>query len=281
MSDGLAILSGLLRGLPGLTQGMESAEQEARKQKELQLQEESRFTDIAPLAKVLNLNLQSGMPTRVPTAAADLTLRLAAEQKKQTEAQQRAEQFATQFEASAPTTGETQIPYKTPIDPKYAQFAAAIRAQGSFVPGDLAALQNIIGVSGKPKVEYKPGKEGYYSFITDPHTGELVRPPSLVPGVEPAEGKSVYTRSDIENQLKAQELTPGTKEWYIAYNDLARTIPVPQGGQLFGIGTVGAAQPGATPERLAIKRPGATILRLSLVSVRPLGLGSFFSLFLS
>lgn len=50
----------------------------------------------------------------------------------------------------------------------------------------------------------------------------------------------VFSREDIEAQLEMQGLKKGTPAFQTAYNNLARQVPLQQGGMLVGAGNVGA-----------------------------------------
>lgn len=105
-----------------------------------------------------------------------------------------------------------------------------------------------IGPEGapRPKVEIRPGAGDQFAVTLDPRTGAPIGTPTPL-GIGAPESKGVYTRADIEDQLRLEDqaaraagkpgLPPGSLAYRQRYNDLARQVQVAPGGQVFGAGT--------------------------------------------
>src|SRR5204863_25511 len=92
--------------------------------------------------------------------------------------------------------------------------------------------------------------------------GDVVKPPHAL-GIGVGENKGPYTRADIEKLIQLEHTTPGDSNYgklapgsigfQRRYNDLARTLVMPQGANVVGAGSglpgVGAA-PGSAPGAL-------------------------------
>lgn len=136
------------------------------------------------------------------------------------------------------------------------------------IPKDARAVSSVTGQPfgsppppPRPKVELRAGAGDTYAISTDPDTGEVQGQPRAT-GIGAPEAKGVYGRTDVEAQVNLEHTTPG-QQYYgklapgslarqQRYNDLGRTIMVPQGGSAFGAGTGLGGSPPPGPAQMPI-----------------------------
>ena len=96
----------------------------------------------------------------------------------------------------------------------------------------------------KLKIDRIQGKDGFYNVVIDETTGKEIGRQKLE-GIEPPGSKGVYTREDIDDQIRLEDAKRtidgkppmNALEKRQRYNDLARSAVLAEGGNLIGVGS--------------------------------------------
>lgn len=231
----------------------QQAQQEAHNailNRQLDLQDAARYTDLSPYASQFGLE---GDVSRVPTHIVPSIMQQSGKTREDAARSAEGESLAKVIERRGTTPGRLTDTPEAGTDPEAMAFAertpnvvspaaqesaqwvralmgknaaAAAAAKELISPKPIALGRDQRLVQGgeevipagtpKPKIERIQGRDGFYHVTTDPETGAMIGDPTKIPDIEPPGSRAVYTREDIDKQIQLEQklagLKPGTQE---------------------------------------------------------------------